>query len=125
MNTLRPSGGVTLIELLTVVAIIGILTAVAIPQFIAYRQRGYDARATSDLRNAGAAEEAYFTGTGAYVTCSDDQCESVLPEFDLSPTVTITMVADNGAQPTFTGSASSSFGSRAFHYDAASGGVTD
>jgi prepilin-type N-terminal cleavage/methylation domain-containing protein len=57
-----------LIELLVVVAIIGILAAIAIPQFALYRAKGFDACAASDCRNIATAEESYFANRNAYTT---------------------------------------------------------
>lgn len=56
-SIIRNSKGFTLIELMIVVAIIGILAAIAIPQFAAYRMRAFNTSAESDVRNLKTAEE--------------------------------------------------------------------
>ncbi len=57
---MRNAKGFTLIELLIVVVIIGILAAIALPQFASTKEKAYDSAAKSDLRNLMTAQEAYF-----------------------------------------------------------------
>ncbi len=52
--------GFTLVELMIVVAIIGILAAIAIPQFAKYRARAYNSAALSDMRNLKTDLEGYY-----------------------------------------------------------------
>ncbi len=58
--------GFTLIELLIVVAIIGVLVAIAVPNFVAAQVRAKAARVTSDMRSLHTAVECYCVDNGTY-----------------------------------------------------------
>lgn len=57
--------GFTLLEMMIVIAIIGIIASIAIPQLLQYRIRGYNSAARSDVRNAYTAAQALFNDSPA------------------------------------------------------------
>ncbi len=101
-----------------VVAIIGILAAIAIPQFAAYRQWGFDAQANTDVRNLATAEEAYFASNEAYTTSI-----AALPGFVQSEGVIIGGPTLTGTTA-FTATAKHPSGTKTFTFDSATGELT-
>ena len=67
----RVSNGFTLIELLIVVAIIGIVAAIAIPSMLNAIARGKQKRTMADIRAIGTAVESYAVDASIYPTASD------------------------------------------------------
>ena len=65
---MRDERGFTLVELMIVILIIGILMLLALPTFLGARERASDRAAQADIRNAFAAERAYYTDTLTYTT---------------------------------------------------------
>ncbi len=101
--------GFTLIELMIVIAIIGILAAIAIPQFSAYRARGYIAATKADVKNCYTAVQAYIadnpSATLTGETIAGGATGAVGTEVTTaktSPGVTIVIAADGGVTGTHT-----------------------
>lgn len=63
--------GFTLIELLVVLVIIGIVSAIAVPQFSETREMAYYAAMKSDLRNLAAQQELHYATHYSYATSLD------------------------------------------------------
>ena len=124
---MKQGEGFTLLELLVVVGIIGILSAIAIPQFSEYRARGFDARARSDLRNVAVAEDAYFVEHNRYLACgptvNGDECNSLPAVKNVSSGTTLEIrVAEDGGS--FTGTARHSSGTGVTcRWDSLAGGM--
>src|ERR1700758_980679 len=62
----RSKGGFTLIELLVVVLIIGILAAIAVPQYFKVVEKGKASEGLATLDSLRSAQERYLAATGSY-----------------------------------------------------------
>jgi prepilin-type N-terminal cleavage/methylation domain-containing protein len=88
-NLRRDDSGFTLIEVLTVSAIIGILSSIAIPVLSSQTQKAQSATGATDLRNTATAMEAYFADHGVYPSASDLAADGSTPGVSNHTTVVI------------------------------------
>lgn len=108
LNLIKKEKGFTLIELMIVVAIIGILAAIAIPQFSSYRIKAFNSAAQTDLRNMMTSEEATYADTQSYAATSTGKGPgqiTALPGAKISSNVTYSVqsITSGSAYTIYTG----------------------
>jgi len=104
--------GFTLIELMIVIAIIGILAAIAIPNFISYRRRSYNTAANADIKNLYTSAQAYYTDNpaGASTALVDFKAYGFRQTQDVN-----VAVQGSGSQGAFSADTYHSSGDKTYH----------
>ena len=120
LTRIRSAGnekGFTLIELLIVIAIIGILAAIAIPQFTQYKERAYNSAAKADLHNLYLACKAYWVDNTANDNCT--LATATASTYGLIQSNNVTLAVTTSTEGAFAATASHSSSSTSYSIDSA------
>ncbi len=112
--------GFTLVEVLVVAAIIGMLAALAIPQYAMLKSSAADADAKADLHNIATAMESYFNQTATYVGASFP----VLASMGYRPTSTVSATIGDTDENHYVIMASGMSGTGTFTLDSRAGSIS-
>ena len=88
IKQLSSSAGMTLLELLIVMAVLGILAAISMQEFNNHRRRAIDASMRTELRNAAMAMESYY---GEYLEYPSNLAAILLVGYRNTAGVTLTI----------------------------------
>lgn len=125
--------GFTLVELLVVVIIIGILSAVAVPIYLNQRKAAWNSTIQSDVKNASLVVETAMTANNGKFdndwagTYSPGKAKLGTSDQEITVSKDVTIVIANGADSnnyTITGKDSNS-GTKQYTYDSANGAISE
>jgi len=101
LEYMKDAKGFTLVEMMIVVAIIGILAAIGIPQYQQYVMKGNRAAAQSFMMDVASRQEQYLLDARAYAPDLGTLGLGTLPS-DVAKHYTMSMNVPGGTPPTFT-----------------------
>jgi type IV pilus assembly protein PilA len=117
LRKLRSKAGMTLLELLMAMAVIGSLAAISLQEFNNHRRRAIDSSMRSDLRNAAMAMESYY---GEFLEYPATLASILLVGYRNTASVTLTIAVPTPS--TYTLTAARAAGTQpSFTFDSATG----